>query len=77
MTKVKLDKALAEDLIGSKLRIIKQYIDEILARYNESSTKEFLDKARTGIYKNAEDDTVELRQLLLEYSKLQEILNNL
>ena len=74
---VKLDKALAEDLITSKLGILKQYIDEILARYNESSFKEFLEKARKGIYKNAEDDAVELRQLLLEYTKLQEILNNL
>ncbi len=38
---------------------------------------EFLEKARKGIYKNAEDDAVELRQLLLEYTKLQEILNKL
>jgi hypothetical protein len=77
MTHVKLDKALAEDLITSKLGILKQYIDEILARYNESSSKEFLEKARKAIYMNAEDDAVELRQLLLDYSKLQEILNNL
>ncbi len=77
MTHVKLDKALAEDLITSKLGILKQYIDEILARHKESSSKEFLEKARKGIYKNAEDDAVELRQLLLDYTKLQEILNNL
>lgn len=77
MTQVKLDKALAEDLISSKLRILNQYIDEILARYNESSSKEFLEKARTGVYENVEDDAVELRQLLLDYTKLQEILNNL
>jgi hypothetical protein len=32
MTQVKLDKALAEDLITSKLRILKQYIDEILSK---------------------------------------------
>lgn len=77
MTQVKLDKALAEDLITSKLRILKQHIDEILVRYNESSSKDFLEKTRNGIYKNAEDDAVELRQLLLDYTKLQEILNNL
>ena len=77
MTQVKLDKMLAEDLITSKLGILKQYIDEILARYNESSSKEFLEKARRGIYMNAEDDAVELRQLLLFYTNLQEILNNL
>jgi hypothetical protein len=77
MTQVKLDKELAEDLITSKLGLLKQYIDEILARYKESSSKEFLEKARTGVYINAEDDAVELRQLLLDYSKLQEILKNL
>ncbi len=77
MTQVKLDKSLAEDLISSKLRILKQYINEILTRWNESSTKNFLEKARTGIYDNAEDDAVEIQQLLLDYSKSQEILNNL
>ena len=77
MTQVKLDKTLAEELITSKLGILKQYIDEIITRYNESSSKEFLEKARKGIYLNAEDDAVELRQLLLDYTKLQEILNNL
>ncbi len=77
MTQVKLDKSLVEDLITSKLRILKQYINEILTRWNESSTKNFLEKARTGIYDNAEDDAVELQQLLLDYSKLQEILNKL
>ncbi len=77
MPKVKLDKTLAEDLITSKLGILKRYIDEILTRYNESSSIEFLEKAPKGIYKNAEDDAVELRQLLLEYTKLQEILNKL
>ena len=77
MTQVKLDKALAKDLITSKLRILKQYIDEILTRWNESSSKDFLEKVRTGIYENAEDDAVELRQMLLDYTKLQEILNKL
>jgi len=77
MTQVKLDKSLAEDLITSKLRILKQFIDEILTRWNESSSKDFLEKAHTGIYENAEDDAVELRQLLLDYTKLQEILNQL
>ncbi|TFF90359.1 MAG: hypothetical protein EU548_03415 [Promethearchaeota archaeon] len=77
MTKVKLDKELAEDLINSKLGILKQYIDEILARYSESSSEEFLEKARTGVYEEAENDAIELRQLIFDYTKLQEILRNL
>ena len=77
MTQIKLEKALAEDLITSKLRILQQYINEILTKWNESSSKDFLEKARTGYYKNAEDDAVELRQLLLDYTKFQELLNKL
>ncbi|MHA1457935.1 MAG: hypothetical protein ACTSR5_18515 [Promethearchaeota archaeon] len=61
MTQVKLDKAVA---------------DSILKRWNETSTKIFLEKARSGEYENAEEDAVELRQLLLDYSKFQELLNN-
>ena len=77
MTQIKLEKALAEDLITSKLRILQQYINEILSKWTESSSKDFLEKARTGYYKNAEDDAVELRQLLLDYTKLQELLKKL
>ncbi len=76
MTQVKLDKAVAEDLITSKLRILQGYINSILKRWNETSTKLFLEKARFGEYKNAEEDAVELRQLLLDYSKFQELLND-
>jgi len=77
MTQIKLEKSLAEDLITSKLRILQQYINEILTKWNESSSKDFLEKARKGYYKNAEDDAVELRQLLLDYTKFQELLNKL
>lgn len=77
MTRVKLEKELAMNLIMSKLNILKQHIDQLLARYNESSSKEFVEKARTGVYANAEDDAVELRQFISEYSKLQKILKNI
>jgi len=77
VTKVKLDKSLAEDLITCKMRLLQQYINEILNRWNETSSKEFLEKARTGVHENAEDDAVELRQLLSDYTKYHEILNNL
>ena len=75
MTQIKLDKEIAEDLITSKLFVLQQYINDILTRWNESSAKDFLEKARTGIYENAEEDAVELRQLLFDYKKLQDILN--
>jgi len=77
MTQVKLDKSLAEDLITSKMRLLQQYINEILNRWNETSSKEFLEKAKTDVHENAEDDAIELRQILADYTKLQEILNKL
>ena len=77
MTQVKLDKSLAEDLITSKMRLLQQYINEILDRWNETSSKEFLEKARKGVHEKAEEDAIELRQILTDYTKLQEILNKL
>lgn len=75
MTQIKLDKEIAEDLITSKLFVLQQYINDILTRWKETSAKDFLEKARTGIHENAEEDAVELRQLLFDYKKLQDILN--
>jgi hypothetical protein len=77
MTQVKIDKEIAEDLITSKMKVLQSYIDSILKKWNESSTKKFLKKVRIGELKNAEDDAVELRQLLLDYSKLQELLKSI
>ena len=77
MTQIKLDKSLAEELITSKLHIIQKHIDTILNRWNDSNAKNFLEKARSGIHKNAEDDAVELHQLLLDYKKFKDILNTL
>ena len=38
---------------------------------------EFLEKPKKGVHENAEDDAIELRQILAGYIKLQEILNKL
>jgi hypothetical protein len=77
MTQVSMDKAVVEELITSKLQALQSYIDEILHRWNEDSTKNFLEKARIGEYPNAEDDAVELRQLLVDYQKYQDLLADL
>ena len=74
MTQISMDKAVVEELITTKMRVIQQYVDEILHRWNETSTKLFLENARTGVLTNAEDDAVELRQLLLDYQKYQDLL---
>ena len=77
MTQVTMDKAVAEELITSKMQLIQEYTDEMLHRWNEPSTKSFLDKARTGELANAEEDAVELRQFLLDYKRYQKLLAHL
>lgn len=75
--KVSLEKDIVEELIGYKLRNIKNFISNILSRWNEESAEVFLEKARDGTYPEAENDAIDLRQLLLEEKKLIELLDNL
>ena len=74
---VHLDKDVAEELIIYKLRRVQGLISDILTRWNETDADSFLRKARDGIYAEAENDAIELRQLLLEEKKLHELLDRL
>jgi hypothetical protein len=75
--KVTLEKDIVEELIEYKLRNIKNIISNILSRWNEDSAEIFLKKARDGTYPEAENDAIDLKQLLLEEKKLIELLDNL
>ncbi len=75
--KVYIDKDVAEDLIGYKLRNIKEIIQNILDRWNETDASIFLEKAKNGTYSEAENDAIDLRQLLLEEKKLNELITSL
>jgi hypothetical protein len=75
--KVSLEKDIVEELINYKLRNIKNLILNILSRWNEESAESFLKKARDGIYTEAENDAIDLKQFLLEEKKLIELLDNL
>jgi len=72
-----LEKEVAEDLITYKLRRIQGLISEILARWNETLVESFLTKARNGTYCEAENDAIDLQQLLLEEKKLVGLLKNI
>lgn len=74
---VSLEKEIAEDLITYKMRRIQVLISEILSRWNETSADTFLKKARNGTYPEAENDAIELRQLLLEDEKLRKLLSKI
>ena len=71
--KVNLDKDVAEDLISYKLRNIQEHINEILKRWNENTASVFLEKAKNGTYSEAENDAIDLKQLLLEEKKLNKL----
>ena len=74
MALVSIEKEILENLVSFKLKRIQTIIQEILNRWNENSTTLFIKKARNGTYENAENDAIELRQLLLEEKKLNELL---
>ncbi len=75
--KVHLDKDVAEDLISYKLRNIQEQIIIILKRWNESEASAFLEKAEKGTYTEAENDAIDLKQLLLEEKKLNKLFNSI
>jgi hypothetical protein len=74
--KVYLEKEVAEDLIYYKLRNIQENIRKILNRWNETETSIFLKKAKNGTYSEAENDAIDLKQLLLEENKLNALINS-
>ncbi len=74
--KVNLDKDVAEDLISYKLKNIQEHINEILKRWNENSASVFLEKAKNGTYSEAENDAIDLKQLLLEEKKLNKLFKS-
>ena len=73
---ISLDKSIVSDLINFKLRFITNEIESILIRWNESSVDDFLDKAKKGQLLEAENDAIELRQIIIEEKKLRSILQN-
>ena len=75
--KVYMDKDIAEDLISYKKRNIQEQINQILNRWNETEALTFLEKAKNGTYSEAENDAIDLKQLLLEEKKLKNLFNSL
>jgi len=72
-----MDKDVAEDLISYKLRNIQEHINKILTRWNETEASVFLEKAKKGTYSEAENDAIDLKQLLVEEKKLNELISSL
>ena len=74
--KVYMDKDVAEDLVSYKLRNIQEIINKILTRWDENEASIFLEKAKNGTYSEAENDAIDLKQLLLDEKRLFELINS-
>ena len=77
MALISIEKEILENLVSFKLNRIQKIIQEILDRWKENSTTLFIEKARNGTYENAENDAIEIRQLLLEEKKLNKLLKKI
>ena len=71
---VQLEKDTAMNLITYKKNSIYKMIEEILNRWKEVSIDQFLHNAKIGVHKNAENDAIDLKQLLVEEKKLNDLL---
>ncbi len=74
--KVYIDRDVAEDLVSYKLRNIQENINKILKRWDETEASIFLEKAKNGTYSEAENDAIDLKQLLLDEKRLNELINS-
>ena len=74
---IRLEKPVVLELINFKLKYIVFEIDKILAEWKETSIEEFLAKAKDGRLENAENNAIELRQLIFEEKKLRTLLSNM
>ena len=64
MTLVSLPVSLVEELVDFKLQFITSTIDAILARWNRTSIEQFLQDAKASILEEAEDDAMDLINLV-------------
>ena len=71
-----MDRDVAEDLVSYKLRKIQENIYKILTRWDETEASIFLEKAKNGTYSEAENDAIDLKQLLLDEKQLNELFNS-
>ena len=77
MTEVSLEKSTAINLIRFKLFSLRREIDKILQNWSEELAQTFLEKARDGTYEEAENDAIDLRQMIKEEKELQLLLKDI
>ncbi|MGQ4874776.1 MAG: hypothetical protein ACP6IY_11970 [Promethearchaeia archaeon] len=69
-----IERDIIKELVFFKLRHIQKTIYNILKRWGEENTDDFISKTRNGILENAEMDAISIRQLVADYKKLKKLL---
>ncbi|MHA1520192.1 MAG: hypothetical protein ACTSRK_08415 [Promethearchaeota archaeon] len=77
MTEISLKKSTAVNLIRFKLFSLQSEIENILHKWNEELVQTFLEKAKNGTYEEAENDAIDLHQLVKEERDLQILLERI
>ena len=74
---VSIERETAKELISFKLHHIQDLIHSILNKWDQENTDDFISKAKSGLLENAEMDAITMRQLILDYERLKELLDSL
>nr|MDO8113348.1 hypothetical protein [Candidatus Sigynarchaeota archaeon] len=77
MTTVSVEKKLFEELLDSKLAVISEKINKILAKWNYNSVELFLTHAADGTIEEAESDAISMTNLVDKRDELYKIKTNL
>ncbi|UYP46924.1 hypothetical protein NEF87_003209 [Candidatus Lokiarchaeum ossiferum] len=77
MTEISLEKSTAVNLVRFKLFSLQSEIEKILHKWNEELVQTFLQKAKNGTYEEAEDDAIDLHQLVKEEQEMQVLLERI
>lgn len=64
-------------LISFKFYHIQEEIQNILNKWGEDNTDDFILKAKKGIFENVEIDTISIRQLVADYKRLKDLLESI
>ena len=74
---VSIEKEIVKDLITFKLQHTQELISSIIDRWNINNADDFIIMARNGELENAEMDAITMRQLMLDYNKLDDLLHDI
>ena len=74
---VQMEQQTAKELLDFKLFHIRQAIQEVLDKWGEDNSDDFIRKARTGELENSEMDAIAVRQLRSNFDRFTSIQSSI